>query len=238
MRLFVNNRTTVVGIIMGTRLWYQMWDSENDDDDAFERRLDDVVREIGERGKLVLDTAPPAEPTQRLAHTPASTLSPAPALAPVLAPAISPAAAAATRPQAPPVLDAPTSLLAHQTAHAPLLGSSALGEECHELRRQVQQISSQLANMEASRASATSQLSDAFCLERERVAERQAERERSERAERAERVERAERAERAHRERIERVEARLVATLSVGMCTCGLGVAIGGVALALRNKSI
>ena len=32
---------------------YAMWDAEKDDDAAFERRLDNVVREIGERGKLI-----------------------------------------------------------------------------------------------------------------------------------------------------------------------------------------
>ena len=42
-----------VGLILGTRMWYAMWDAEKDDDAAFERRLDNVVREIGERGKLI-----------------------------------------------------------------------------------------------------------------------------------------------------------------------------------------
>ena len=34
-----------------------MWDAEKDDDAAFERRLDSVVREIGERGKALLPEA-------------------------------------------------------------------------------------------------------------------------------------------------------------------------------------
>eukprot|EP01051_Picozoa_sp_SAG22_P024116 SAG22_NODE_6541_length_841_cov_1.412399_2_plen_59_part_01 len=46
-----------VGLIMGTRLWYQMWDAENDDDAAFESRLDSVTREIGDRGKVLLPEA-------------------------------------------------------------------------------------------------------------------------------------------------------------------------------------
>jgi len=41
-----------LGLIMGTRMWYRFWDAESDDDAAFERRLDTVVREIGDRGKL------------------------------------------------------------------------------------------------------------------------------------------------------------------------------------------
>ena len=52
----------VVGLIMGTRLWYAMWDAENDDDAAFERRVERVVREIGERGKIkphVAEDVPP-----------------------------------------------------------------------------------------------------------------------------------------------------------------------------------
>eukprot|EP01043_Picozoa_sp_COSAG02_P016366 COSAG02_NODE_717_length_18070_cov_20.762700_15_plen_309_part_00 len=69
-----------VGLILGTRMWYAMWDAENDDDIAFERRVDSVTREIGERGKLnVPESVPPVRET---APTPA----PAPALAPVVAP--------------------------------------------------------------------------------------------------------------------------------------------------------
>eukprot|EP01046_Picozoa_sp_COSAG06_P119432 COSAG06_NODE_66698_length_253_cov_2.000000_1_plen_49_part_01 len=41
-----------------------MWDAEKDDDAAFERRLDTVVREIGERGKLLAPEAVPP-PTSR-----------------------------------------------------------------------------------------------------------------------------------------------------------------------------
>ena len=51
-----------VGLILGTRMWYAMWDAENDDDVAFERRVERVVREIGERGKIkpqVAEDVPP-----------------------------------------------------------------------------------------------------------------------------------------------------------------------------------
>ena len=43
-------------------LWsrYGMWDAENDDDAAFERRMASVVREVGERGKLIVaESVPP-----------------------------------------------------------------------------------------------------------------------------------------------------------------------------------
>ena len=43
-------------------LWnrYQMWDADDDDADGFERRLDNVVREIGERGKIMVpESVPP-----------------------------------------------------------------------------------------------------------------------------------------------------------------------------------
>ena len=43
-----------VGLIMGTRMWYAMWDAENDDDATFESRMDSLVREIGERGKVLV----------------------------------------------------------------------------------------------------------------------------------------------------------------------------------------
>ena len=54
-----------------------MWDAENDDDAAFERRLDAVVREVGERGKLIVaeavppvrERAPPLAPGTRGSST-------------------------------------------------------------------------------------------------------------------------------------------------------------------------
>ena len=82
---------------MGTRVWYAFWDAERDDDAAFKHRVDGLVREIGDRGKVLLpESVPPIhEPT------------PAPALAPKRAPAPAPAPApalAATRPPATPAL--------------------------------------------------------------------------------------------------------------------------------------
>eukprot|EP01052_Picozoa_sp_SAG31_P031720 SAG31_NODE_3393_length_4326_cov_2.068607_2_plen_243_part_00 len=71
----------VVGLIMGTRLWYSMWDAEEDNDTAFERRMDAVVREIGDRGKLVTTepkAVPPRVSRQVAAPAPASVSSPAP----------------------------------------------------------------------------------------------------------------------------------------------------------------
>ena len=84
-----------VGLILGTRMWYAMWDAENDDEAAFERRVDSVTREIGERGKLnVPESVPPvreAAPTP--APAPARAVAPGVALAPSLAPAPAPAPA-------------------------------------------------------------------------------------------------------------------------------------------------
>jgi hypothetical protein len=62
-----------VGLMLGTRMWYAMWDAEQDDDIEFERRMDGVVREIGDRGKPLVPEAvtPFREPTP----------APAPALA-------------------------------------------------------------------------------------------------------------------------------------------------------------
>eukprot|EP01047_Picozoa_sp_COSAG01_P089554 COSAG01_NODE_21624_length_893_cov_1.197733_1_plen_184_part_10 len=92
-----------VGLILGTRMWYAMWDAENDDEAAFERRVDSVTREIGERGKLnVPESVPPVRET---APTPA----PAPALAPAPAPVLSSTSGAATAPS-----PSPTSTLVSQ----------------------------------------------------------------------------------------------------------------------------
>jgi hypothetical protein len=91
-----------LGLILGTRMWYAMWDAEQDDDAAFNNRLDSVVREIGDRGKvLVAEAVPPL-------HEPTPAPEPAPAPAPALAPAPAPApastsaAAAAAAPAAAP----------------------------------------------------------------------------------------------------------------------------------------
>ena len=46
-----------LGLILGSRMWYAMWDAEKDDDAAFERRVDAVMREVGDRGKLVFSEA-------------------------------------------------------------------------------------------------------------------------------------------------------------------------------------
>ena len=51
-----------VGLIMGTRVWYPLWDAATDDDAAFERRIDSLVREIGDRGKL--GNVPAGEPLE------------------------------------------------------------------------------------------------------------------------------------------------------------------------------
>eukprot|EP01043_Picozoa_sp_COSAG02_P080915 COSAG02_NODE_19479_length_879_cov_4.598718_1_plen_220_part_00 len=87
-----------VGLILGTRIWYAMWDVENDDEAAFERRVDSVTREIGERGKLnVPESVPPvweAAPTP--APAPARAVAPGVALAPSLAPAPAPALSSTT----------------------------------------------------------------------------------------------------------------------------------------------
>ncbi len=63
-----------------------MWDADNDDDALFERRMDNVVREIGDRGKVLLPEAvtPFREPSA--APTPTTISSPAPAPAPALVP--------------------------------------------------------------------------------------------------------------------------------------------------------
>ena len=83
-----------------------MWDAEKDDDAAFDRRLDGVLREVGSRGKQLLlsEAVPPPslEPTPAPAPASAPTLkaqapppttrasvvpAPAPAPAPIVAPA-------------------------------------------------------------------------------------------------------------------------------------------------------
>ena len=42
-----------LGLFLGTRMWYPFYGCEDDDDAAFEERVDSVAREIGERGKAI-----------------------------------------------------------------------------------------------------------------------------------------------------------------------------------------
>ena len=89
-------------------LWnrYQFWDAESDDDAAFERRLDGLVREIGDRGQLIA-MVPEAVP-------PAAASKPAHARAPSVAP-VAAKAKAAPAPAAP----APAPTQAPAPTHAP-----------------------------------------------------------------------------------------------------------------------
>ena len=110
-----------LGLIMGTRLWYAFLDADRDDDAAFERRLDTVVREIGDRGKLVLPEAvtPFHEPTPAPAPAPKRDLTPtaAPAPAPAAAAPVTPLRVASTAMVAAPGQSfSPTMMISSPTA--------------------------------------------------------------------------------------------------------------------------
>ena len=83
-----------LGLILGTRMWYAFWGADADDDASFDRRLDSVVREIGDRGKTMLPEAVPPfpEPTLEPAPAPAPAVSRAPAQAPAPTPVQAPVA--------------------------------------------------------------------------------------------------------------------------------------------------
>ena len=53
-----------LGLTLGTRLWYAFYGSEEEDEGLFEKRVDGVVREIGDRGKA--DIQPRAHVTEVL----------------------------------------------------------------------------------------------------------------------------------------------------------------------------
>ena len=77
--------------MMGTRLWYAMWDAEQDDDAAFERRVGQMLREVGDRGKPQLAEAVTPFREPRPVPTPSPT--PAPAPLPATRPTDAPATA-------------------------------------------------------------------------------------------------------------------------------------------------
>ena len=59
-----------VGLLLGTRMWYAFWDADKDDDASFDRRVDQVLREVGERGKpTVSESVPPARRSPRATRT-------------------------------------------------------------------------------------------------------------------------------------------------------------------------
>ena len=93
-----------LGLILGTRLYYTFHGAEVDDDAAFEKQMDAVAREIGDRGKHRLQEAvPPARTAARASGPRPAAAAPAPAPTPAPAPAPAPARAlpASPRPVAP-----------------------------------------------------------------------------------------------------------------------------------------
>lgn len=111
-------------------MWYAFWDAGKDDDAAFDRRLDAVLREVGDRGKLVLSEAVPPlqEPTPAPAPAPAAALTPAPAASPT---ARAQAAAPAPTPKAAP--EAPTPAPAPAPAALDAWGSSSFSPSMQQL---------------------------------------------------------------------------------------------------------
>ena len=97
-----------VGLLLGTRMWYAFWDADKDDDASFDRRVDQVLREVGERGKpTVSESVPPARRSPRVVHpsaapAPSATAAPAPSSqASTSARAPAPASAPAVEPEEP-----------------------------------------------------------------------------------------------------------------------------------------
>eukprot|EP01043_Picozoa_sp_COSAG02_P027475 COSAG02_NODE_1624_length_11594_cov_6.314833_5_plen_272_part_00 len=93
-----------------------MWGAEKDDDAAFERRLDSVVREIGERGKLMLPEA--VTPLRESTPAPTPSLDPTPAPAPSChVQAQTPAPAPTSTPLRSPATSLPPAAVSVDTQH-------------------------------------------------------------------------------------------------------------------------
>lgn len=219
-----------LGLLMGTRMWYSFWGSEDDDEAAFEKRVSAVCREIGDRGKPN-GQQPLLAPFPSLAPASQPALAPAPA---VVSAAVHAAprhmlAASTTPTNSSPVRrndwSAYTPSVHSTTTRAPSPGMSGSNGASAE-------VGDSMLPYNQMGITGSSQLSEAFYAqqsERDRSAEREradrlAERERdriiaaTERsAERAERLERAERAER---------ELRLTVALAVVAATAVVVVAV------------
>ena len=138
-----------LGLILGTRVWYAMWEAEKDDDAGFERRLESVVREIGDRGKVMIPEAvtPFREPTPAPAPAPTPSPVPAPALAPApataaalasaLAPALAPAPVRAPAAVATPSMVQPTTPSADTRNFAAAVQQPALPGDAYPLATQL-----------------------------------------------------------------------------------------------------
>ena len=75
-----------LGLILGTRLWYPFWDADQDNDADFEKRVDAVAREIGDRGKPYAAPAPMGwSKVKETVAAPPSEPAPAPTAAPTAA---------------------------------------------------------------------------------------------------------------------------------------------------------
>ena len=171
-----------LGLILGTRLWYPMWDAEKDDDAAFEKRLDNVVREIGDRGRLIVAYHEAAAPLEPFEPTPAPAPAPAPtpitigggggssttrSNKPILRPEVTAPVRTSAAAPAPAPIRAPAAILSSsavcaargQTLDTPSAAATALvASERDELRLQVQEMSAQLASLGVSGSlSSTSQ---------------------------------------------------------------------------------
>eukprot|EP01052_Picozoa_sp_SAG31_P024091 SAG31_NODE_2026_length_6641_cov_3.312290_2_plen_236_part_00 len=220
-----------LGLILGTRLWYAFWDAEQDSDDAFERRLDPVVTEIGERGQRMHNMM------QQPEEWSAAELIPAPAPAPAPAQAPTAAASATSTPRAPrPVTTTQQAVHSSRSSF-----NSGLQPAMHAGLHASDESGSRRLSFGADASSSSSQhnLSELLYLQLERAdrADR-AERERLDRLDRAERAERAAERERQRQQQAAAAADRtaLAVAFSVGAC-CSLGAAIvGAVALQQRHR--
>ena len=110
-----------------------MWDAEMDDDAAFERRLDAVAREIGDRGKPMLMAFAPAP-----APTPAVAPATAPAPAPAPAPASAAVSAAATPTRGRRAMAAPERTPQHNRSFTPSMQPQQAIPQQHQQHQQHQ----------------------------------------------------------------------------------------------------
>jgi hypothetical protein len=120
-----------LGLILGTRLWHPFWGADLDDDVAFEKRVDSLAREIGDRGKPNAAPAPTGWSKVKdtvVDENPSASPAPAPALAPLPLPAPAPAPvpeAATAAVQAKAAQKERTQALADQRGTPPLRGTAA-----------------------------------------------------------------------------------------------------------------
>jgi hypothetical protein len=217
-------------MLLGTRLWYGFFGETLQSDTKFQKKMDELCREIGPPQQT---TAVVAEPNPASSPASSSALAPKASSSASASTKVPPAVSASAAPEdkvvashSPPNPAASTERVSSLAAPVSVSTTSTFedGEDIVQPPHAPQRHHGEdIVQPPQPQRQQQLQLSEAFYLERERAAER-AERERAERIA----------SERIASEREFRLFSAVIA-FSMSTCTCGIGAAILGTALLVKR---